>query len=135
MKLYETVFIVRQDATPAQVETLANDYTRIIRDHGGEVSKTEFCGLRQLAYRVKKNRKGHYVLMNIASKPEAVKEVERLMGINETVLRFLTTRVEAHDPNPSPLMQQRNYNDRSRSFDDDQDDLEVVAVATEGEKA
>lgn len=124
MKLYETVFIVRQDATPNQVETLAQDYTKIIRDNGGDVAKTEFCGLRSLAYPIKKNGKGHYVLMNIKAPADIVKEVERQMKLNENVLRFLTIKVEAHDPNPSPLMQQKNFNpDRNRGYDDDQDDL------------
>jgi small subunit ribosomal protein S6 len=124
MKLYETVFIVRQDATPNQVETLAQDYTKIIRDNGGDVAKTEFCGLRSLAYPIKKNAKGHYVLMNIKAASDIVKEVERQMKLNENVLRYLTIKVDAHDPNPSPLMQQKNFNpDRNRGYDDDHDDL------------
>lgn len=126
MNLYETVFIVRQDATANQVETLTQDYTKIIRDNGGDVAKTEFCGLRTLAYPIKKNTKGHYVLMNVKAASDVVKEVERQMKLNENVLRHLTVRVEAHDPNPSALMQQKNYNpDRSRSYDDSDD------VATE----
>ena len=102
MNFYETVFIIRQDSTPAQVESLAQDYTRIIRELGGEVSKTEFCGLRTLAYAIKKNRKGHYVLMNIHASPAGVTEMERVMKLNENVLRHLTVRVEVLDPNPSP---------------------------------
>jgi small subunit ribosomal protein S6 len=130
MKLYETVFIVRQDATPNQVETLAQDYTKIIRDNDGDVAKTEFCGLRSLAYPIKKNSKGHYVLMNIKATADVVKEVERQMRLNENVLRYLTVAVEAHDPNPSPLMQQKNFNpDRNRGYDDSQDDL--LPAATE----
>lgn len=124
MNFYETVFIVRQDSTPAQVESLAQDYTKIIRDHSGEVSKTEFCGLRALAYPIKKNKKGHYVLMNLQASPEGVTEMERMMKLNENVLRHMTVRVEELDPNPSALMQQKNFQpDRSRSFDDDQDDM------------
>ncbi|WP_032112129.1 30S ribosomal protein S6 [Candidatus Paracaedibacter symbiosus] len=131
MSFYETVFIVRQDSTPAQVESLAQDYTKIIRDHGGEVSKTEFCGLRTLAYRIKKNKKGHYVLMNVQSSPAGIAEMERLIKLNENILRHLTVRVEALDPNPSPLMQQKNFQiDRPRSFDEDQDD---VGITTETE--
>ena len=84
MKLYETVFIVRQDATPAQVETLTQDYTKVIRSLGGEVNKTEFCGLRSLAYKIKKNGKGHYVLMNITADHKAIAEMERLMKLNES---------------------------------------------------
>lgn len=128
MNFYETVFIVRQDSTPAQVESLAQDYTKVIRDHSGEVSKTEFCGLRTLAYQIKKNKKGHYVLMNIQSSPEGVVEMERLMKLNENVLRYLTVRVEALDPNPSPLMQQKNFQlDRARAFDDDQEETTTPA--------
>lgn len=130
MNFYETVFIVRQDSTPAQVESLAQDYTKIIRDHSGEVSKTEFCGLRTLAYAIKKNRKGHYVLMNLQASHAGVTEMERLMKLNENVLRHLTVRVEALDPNPSPLMQQKNFQpDRTRSFDDDQDDIGITREA------
>lgn len=135
MKLYENVFIVRQDATQAQVESLAQDYTKVIRNLGGEVHKTEFCGLRTLAYKIKKNKKGHYVLMNISADHKAILEMERLMKLNESVLRNMTIAVEAHDPNPSPLMQQRNFQmDRSRAFDDDQEDtFERKHVAKEKE--
>lgn len=124
MNFYENVFIVRQDATTNQVEALVSDYTKIIKDFGGEVSKTEFCGLRNLAYKIKKNRKGHYVLMNLTCKPEAITEMERVMKLNESILRFLTLRMEALDPNPSALMQQRNYReDRYRGFDEGDDDV------------
>lgn len=120
MNFYETIFVVRQDATSSQVETLANDYTKIIKDYKGEVSKTEFSGLRNLAYPIKKNRKGHFVLLNISSEPAAIKEIERLMKLNENILRHLSVRVEALDPNPSALMQQRNYREeRYRQFDED----------------
>lgn len=145
MNLYESIFIVRQDATVSQVEGLANDYTKVIKDHGGEVSKTEFCGLRNLAYRIKKNRKGHYVLMNVHSSPAGIAEMERLMKINENILRHISVRVEELDPNPSAIMQ-RNYDDRKeryhRNNDDDQhhgDDLNVeindMASTEEGEIA
>jgi small subunit ribosomal protein S6 len=123
MKLYETVFIVRQDATSAQVEALTQDYTKVIRNLGGEVNKTEFCGLRPLAYKIKKNGRGHYVLMNITADYKAIAEMERLMKINESILRFMSVNVEAHDPNPSSLMQQKGFSmDRSRSYDDDQEE-------------
>lgn len=130
MNLYETIFIVRQDATPNQVEALAQEYAKVIRDHGGEIGKTEFCGLRTLAYKIKKNGKGHYVLMNVTSDPKGVTEMERLMGLNENVLRYLSIRVEKHEPNPSPLMQQRNYQaNKAARFEDEQDDF------MEGEEA
>jgi small subunit ribosomal protein S6 len=121
MRFYETVFIARQDVTANQVEALAQQYTAVIKNHGGEVSKTEFCGLRPLAYPIKKNKKGHYVLLNIAVAAEGVKEVERQMGLNEDVLRYLTIRVDALDNAPSALMQNRHYREdqpQRSSFDD-----------------
>jgi small subunit ribosomal protein S6 len=123
MNLYETVFIARQDLTNAQVETMANTFTQVIKSHKGEVSKTEFCGLRNLAYKIKKNKKGHYVLMNISCEPAGITEMERLMKLNEDLLRHLTVRVESLDPNPSKLMQRVYTDDRYRGFDDDQDDI------------
>ncbi len=120
MRFYETVFIVRQDATPNQVEALVQDYTKIIESFQGKVTKTEFCGLRTLAYPIRKSKKGHYVLLNVAVKPEGVMEVERNMRINEDVIRYISTRVEKLDNNPSPLMQQKSYRDsiRPSSHDD-----------------
>lgn len=124
MNHYETVFIARQDLTNAQVEAMANTFTQVIKSHKGEVSKTEFCGLRNLAYKIKKNKKGHYVLMNITCEPAGITEMERQMKLNEDLLRHLTVRVESLDPNPSKLMQRASYSDdRYRSFDDDQDDI------------
>lgn len=108
-RFYETIFIARQDITANQVETLAKQYTNVIKEFNGEVTKTEFCGLRNLAYKIKKNRKGHYVLMNIAVKPEGIKEVERQMKINEDVLRYISVRVDALDNAPSALMQNRGF--------------------------
>ena len=108
-RFYEIVFIARQDITANQVETLAKHYTSVLSEFGGEVTKTEFCGLRNLAYKIKKNRKGHYVLMNAAVKPDGVKEIERQMHINEDVLRYLTIRVEKLDNAPSALMQSRGF--------------------------
>jgi small subunit ribosomal protein S6 len=111
MRFYETVFIARQDVTSNQVEILAQTYTNLIKSYGGEVSKTEFCGLRSLAYPIKKNKKGHYVLLNIVSNSDGIKEMERQMGLNEDVLRYLTVRLEELDNNPSALMQTRHYRD------------------------
>ena len=108
-RFYETIFIARQDITANQVESLAKQYTNVIKEFDGEVTKTEFCGLRNLAYKIKKNRKGHYVLMNIAVKSEGIKEIERQMKINEDVLRYLTVRVETLDNAPSALMQNRGF--------------------------
>ena len=123
MNNYETVFVARQDLTNAQVEMMANTFTQVIKAHKGEVSKTEFCGLRNLAYKIKKNKKGHYVLMNISSPPAGITEMERQMKLSEDLLRHLTVRVEALDPNPSKLMQRAYSDDRYRGFDGDQDDI------------
>ena len=116
MAFYETIFIARQDLSPAQVEALANTYTDVVTNGGGEISKTEFCGLRNLAYKINKNKKGHYVLMNVAAPSAAVQEMERQMRLNEDVLRYLTVKVDALDPNPSALMTNKN----NRRFDDDE---------------
>lgn len=121
MRNYETVFIARQDITSGQVETLVNDYTKVIGSFGGQVTKTEFCGLKSLAYPIKKNTKGHYVLLNINVKPEGVQEMERQMKINENVIRYLTIKVDTLDSNPSALMQQKTYREEAgrHGMDDD----------------
>ena len=105
MRLYESVFIARQDITPAQVETMADEFSEIITSAGGSVKKREYWGLRALAYRINKNRKGHYIMFNIETGPEALKEYERIMGLNEDVLRFLNVRIEELDESPSIMMQ------------------------------
>ena len=120
MSLYECVFIARQDISAQQVETLTADLTNILTQGGGSVSKTEYWGLRNIAYRVKKNRKGHYVLLNIDAPSAAVKEMERQMSINEDVLRTLTIRVEELEEGPSAMMQSKNSRDeRPRRGDGD----------------
>ncbi len=118
MPLYENVFIARQDISGAQADALADTFTQLIADQGGEVKKREYWGLRNLAYRINKNRKGHYVLLNIDSPPAAIAELERTMRINEDVLRYLTVRVEALEEGPSPVMQSRgSREDRPRRGD------------------
>lgn len=104
MPFYETVFIARQDITGAQVETITEDLVKILSDNGGKVTKTESWGLRSLQYRIKKNKKGHYVLMNIDAPSEAVAEMERVMRLNEDVLRHMTLRLDALDDSPSVMM-------------------------------
>lgn len=119
MAFYETVFIARQDLSATQVEALAANLTDILSQGQGEVTKTEFCGLRTLMYSIKKNRKGHYVLFNIEAPAPTVKEMERQMRLNEDILRFLTLKLEKLDANPSPLMQSKQSRDRRyESFDD-----------------
>lgn len=111
MNLYETIFIARQDMAPSQVDSLADRYSSLIREAGGTVTKTEYCGLRTLTYPIKKNNKGHYVLMNIKASGEALNEIERQMRISDDVLRYLSVRVEAHQDGPSPLLKAaRNSN-------------------------
>ncbi len=107
MPFYENVFIARQDISTPQVESLADDFTKIIEDQGGTVAKREYWGLRGLAYRIKKNRKAHYVLFNIDAPAEAVHEMERQMRLHEDVLRYLTLRVDELEEGPSAMMQRR----------------------------
>lgn len=111
MSFYETVFIARQDISSAQVETLADGFAQLIQDNGGTVAKREYWGLRNLSYRMKKNRKGHYVLFNLDAPAPAVSEMERTMRINEDILRYLTIRVEALEEGPSAMMQARTRGD------------------------
>lgn len=108
MTTYEHVFIARQDVSPQQVDALVEAFKNVITEGGGQVGKTEYWGLRNMAYRIRKNRKGHYVLMNIDAAPAAVKEMERQMGIHEDILRFMTLRTEAMDEKPSAMMQSRD---------------------------
>ena len=123
MPLYENVFIARQDISGAQVDALADTFTQLIAEQGGEVKKRENWGLRNLAYRMNKNRKGHYVLFNIEAPAPAIAELERTMRINEDVLRYLTIRVDAHEEGPSPIMLNRgSRDDRPRRSDRDRYD-------------
>jgi small subunit ribosomal protein S6 len=122
MPLYENVFIARQDVSGAQVDALVDSFAQLIADNGGEVKKREYWGLRNLAYRMRKNRKGHYVLMNLDAPPAAIAELERTMRINEDVLRYLTIRVEALEETPSAVMLSRGgREERGRRSDRDRD--------------
>ncbi len=107
MPFYENVFIARQDISAPQVDSLADDFSKIIEDQGGKVAKREYWGLRGLAYRIKKNRKAHYVLLNIDAPAQAVQEMERQMRLHEDVLRYLTLRVDELEEGPSAMMQSR----------------------------
>src|SRR6266446_1784446 len=111
MSLYENVFIARQDISGAQVDALADAFTQLLTDNAGEVKKREYWGLRNLAYRMRKNRKGHYILLNIAAPPTAIAELECTMRINEDVIRYLTIRVDALEEGPSAVMQNRGSRD------------------------
>jgi small subunit ribosomal protein S6 len=114
MALYEHVYLARQDVTAQQVEALTEQFKGIIEARGGKVAKIEYWGVKSLAYRIKKNRKAHFTLMNIDAPSAAVAEVERLQGLNEDVLRFLTLCVEEHEEGPSAMTRKREDSDRDR---------------------
>jgi small subunit ribosomal protein S6 len=112
MPLYEHVFLARQDISQTQVEGLAKEYAQVIEEGGGKVAKTEYWGLKNLAFKIKKNRKAHYSLMNIDASPAAVAEMERRMSLAPDVIRFLTVRVEEHETEPSIQMRKSDRDDR-----------------------
>ncbi|WGS17711.1 MULTISPECIES: 30S ribosomal protein S6 [unclassified Bradyrhizobium] len=115
MPLYEHVFLARQDASTQQVDELTTQVTGIVEQGGGKVTKTENWGVRSLTYRMNKNRKAHFVLMNIDAPSAVVTEIERQERINEDVIRYLTVRVEEHEEGPSAMMRKA---DRDRERDD-----------------
>ncbi|MEE2761291.1 MAG: 30S ribosomal protein S6 [Pseudomonadota bacterium] len=123
MAFYESVFIARQEISAQQTDMLADQFTGVIADNGGQVTKREYWGLKTLAYRIKKNRKGHYVMFNIDGPSSAVHEMERQMRLNEDILRILTVKVDELDEGPSPQMQSRSrdsrYDDGDRPRRDD----------------
>ncbi len=104
MPLYEHVFLARQDVSQSQVETMAEDFKTIIEDAGGSISKTEYWGVKSLTYKIKKNRKAHFMLLNLECDPAAKAEMERRMGLSNDILRFLTIRVDEHETDPSAMM-------------------------------
>jgi small subunit ribosomal protein S6 len=112
MAFYETVFIARQDVSAKQVEDLAGAFTKIVNDNGGEVKNTESWGLRTLAYKIKKNRKGHYTLLHMDAPPAAIAEMERNMKLNDDVLRYMTVRIDALPEGPSAILKQSDDDDR-----------------------
>ncbi len=117
MALYEHVFLARQDISGQQVEALVEQYRGVLEANGGKVGKVENWGLKTLTYRIKKNRKAYYTLMNIDAPSAAVEEMERQMRFNEDILRYMTVRVEEHDEGQSAMMQKRD--DRPRRGDRD----------------
>lgn len=112
MPLYEHVFMARQDVSAQQVEALTNEYKDIVEKNGGSFGKTEYWGLKSLAYKVKKNRKAHFTLINIDAPHGAVAEMERQMRISTDVLRFLTLKVDEHETEPSAMMKKGDRDDR-----------------------
>ena len=123
MPLYEHVFMARQDVSAQQVETMTEQFKGIIEAAGGTISKIEYWGVKSLAYRIKKNRKAHFALMNISSPAAGVTEMERQMKINEDVIRFMTIKVEKLEEGPSAMMQRREREERrDRERGDRRDD-------------
>jgi len=126
MALYESVIIGRQDLTNSQFETLIDEFTSVIKSHDGEIKKTEYWGIRNLAYKINKNRKAHYYMLNISSSPETISEYERLLGLHEDIIRFLTVKIDKVDENPSLLM--NNKVDRPRN-ESASDNIEIASKA------
>ena len=115
MPLYEHVFISRQDLSNTQAEGLVEHFGVVLQDNGGTVVNSEYWGLKTMAYKINKNRKGHYAMMRTDAPSEAVQEMERLMRLNEDVMRVLTIKVDNHDEGPSTQMHKRD--DRSERRD------------------
>ena len=118
MALYEHVFLARQDLSQQQVDALVEQYKGVISANGGSVGRVENWGLKSLTYRVNKNRKAYYTLMDLTCPPAALNEMERQMGLSEDVLRFLTVKVEAHEEGPSAMMQKREERSERGGFGD-----------------
>jgi small subunit ribosomal protein S6 len=119
MRCYEHTFIARQDLSPQQAQALAETYAGLVTEHGGEVTKNEYWGLRNLAYRMRKNRKGHYLHLNLKAEAATIDELERQERLSDDVLRYLTVKVEQLDDGPSVLMHARtSREERSRRHDD-----------------
>ncbi len=112
MALYEHVFLARQDVSNTQVEALTKEYSDIIEQGGGKVTKSEYWGVKSLAYKIKKNRKAHFSLLNIDAPPAALAEMERRMGISTEIIRFLTVKVEQHETEPSAMMRKSDRDER-----------------------
>ena len=106
MPFYENVFIARQDILPPRVESLTREFSELVASHGGKIGKTEYWGLRAMAYRISRMRKAHYAFLDMEAPHQAIKELEKRMRLHEDILRFLTVRVSALDPNPSKPMEQ-----------------------------
>lgn len=114
MPYYEHVVITRPDISPAQVETLTEEFAQFLRDKGANVPKTEYWGLRNLSYPINKQRKGHYSLLNVDGPAEAVQEIERRHRISDDVMRYLTVRVDELDEAPSPVLSRKDRGDKRK---------------------
>ena len=121
MALYEHIFLARQDLSQSQVDALAATATEIVESNDGKVVKTETWGLKSLAYKIDRNRKAHFVMLNIDAPGTVVEELERQTRINEDVIRYLTIRVDEHEDGPSVMMR-KNERDRKRRSDREERD-------------
>ena len=119
MALYESVIIGRQDLTPGQFDTLLEKFISVIKSFKGEIKKREDWGVRNLAYKINKNRKGHYTLLNIDGPPEAIREYERLMRLDEDIIRFLTFKIKFVEDKPSPLIINKSDKSKNESLTDE----------------
>ena len=117
MAFYEHIFIARQDIQPQQVEAITKDLTKIVEDNGGKVTKTEQWGLRSLAYRIKKYKKGHYVLLNIDGSADALGELERNERLHEDIVRFMTIRVEELEAGDSVVVRSKDREGRPSRYE------------------
>jgi small subunit ribosomal protein S6 len=115
MAFYETVFILRQDLTAQQVDELAREFKAVAQEGKGKILKEENWGLRPLAYKIKKNKKGHYILLETDAPGAAIVELERKLGLNENVLRFMTVRLDEPSKGPSPILKEKDARDERRS--------------------
>jgi small subunit ribosomal protein S6 len=119
MRFYEHTLIARQDLSPQQAQALADTYSAVLTEHGAEVTKSEYWGLRNLSYRIRKNRKGHYLHLNVRASAAAIAELERQERLSDDVLRYLTVKVEALEEGPSVVMQSRSSREeRTRRHED-----------------
>lgn len=112
MPLYEHVFLVRQDVSAQQVEALTKEFSDLIKEQGGSVAKTEYWGLKSLTYKIKKNRKAHFTLLNIDAKADAIAEMERRMRLSTDIIRHMTLRVEEHETEQSAMMRKSDRDER-----------------------
>jgi small subunit ribosomal protein S6 len=122
MPLYEHVFLARQDISAQQVDALVENFRSIIESGGGSIGKTEYWGVKSLTYRIKKNRKAHFALINVDAPPAAIAELERQERLSTDVIRFLTVKVDEHDPSPSAMMRRADRDEREGRGDRDRGD-------------
>ena len=124
MAQYEHVFLARQDLSQAQVDALAEGVTKIVEENKGQVVRTETWGLKQLAYKMEKNRKAHFVMLNLDAPGDVIAEIERQANINEDIIRYMTIRVDAHEDGPSVMMRKSDRRGRRDRDERDGDDAE-----------